>query len=147
MECIWKCCPLISVCLYAHQIVKRFYKQVCFLVELRRWSQLDDWQPSRWPQHAYMWLWRSARQLVNSFAVSYAPHSPRDRQTIESIASKIVKFMGQTLGPPGSCWPQMGPMLALWTLLSGISCHSGCLEITTYIAVVRLYVLLVSTPT
>ena len=30
-----------------------------------------------------------------------------------------VRFMGQTWGPPGSCRPQMGPMLAPWTLLSG----------------------------
>ena len=27
--------------------------------------------------------------------------------------------MGPTWGPPGSCRPQMGPMLALWALLSG----------------------------
>ena len=27
--------------------------------------------------------------------------------------------MGPTWGPPGSCQPQMGPMLAPWTLLSG----------------------------
>ena len=26
--------------------------------------------------------------------------------------------MGPTWGPSGSCWPQMGPMLAPWTLLS-----------------------------
>ena len=25
-----------------------------------------------------------------------------------------------TWGPPGSCWPQMGPMLAPWTLLSRV---------------------------
>ena len=29
------------------------------------------------------------------------------------------KFMGSTWGPPGSCRPQMDPMLAPWTLLSG----------------------------
>ena len=34
--------------------------------------------------------------------------------------SQITKFMGPTWGPPGSCRPQMGPMLALWTLLSWI---------------------------
>ena len=34
--------------------------------------------------------------------------------------SQIAKFMGPTWGPPGSCRPQMGPMLAPWTLLSGI---------------------------
>ena len=34
--------------------------------------------------------------------------------------SQIAKFMGPTWGPPGSCRPQMGPMLAPWTLLSGL---------------------------
>ena len=34
--------------------------------------------------------------------------------------SQIVKFMGPTWGPSGSCRPQMGPMLAPWTLLSGL---------------------------
>ena len=32
--------------------------------------------------------------------------------------SLIARFMGPTWRPPGSCWPQMGPMLAPWTLLS-----------------------------
>ena len=31
----------------------------------------------------------------------------------------IAKFMGPTWGPPGSCRPQMGPILAPWTVLSG----------------------------
>ena len=31
----------------------------------------------------------------------------------------IAKLMRQTWGPSGSCRSQMGPMLALWTLLSG----------------------------
>ena len=29
--------------------------------------------------------------------------------------TQIAKFMGPTWGPPGSCRPQMGPMLAPWT--------------------------------
>ena len=33
--------------------------------------------------------------------------------------TQIAKFTGQTWGPPGSCRPQMGPILAPWTLLSG----------------------------
>ena len=33
--------------------------------------------------------------------------------------SQIAKFMGTTWGPPGPCRPQMSPMLAPWTLLSG----------------------------
>ena len=35
--------------------------------------------------------------------------------------SQIARFMGPIWGPPGSCRPQMGPMLAPWTLLSGMS--------------------------
>ena len=35
------------------------------------------------------------------------------------IRPQLARFMGPTWGPPGSCRPQMGPMLAPWTLLSG----------------------------
>ena len=41
------------------------------------------------------------------------------RQFCFWICPQIAKFIGPTWGPPGSCWPQMGPMLAPWTLLSG----------------------------
>ena len=34
-------------------------------------------------------------------------------------ATQIARLMGPTWGPPGSCRPQRGPMLAPWTLLSG----------------------------
>ena len=39
-----------------------------------------------------------------------------------SISStfEAARFMGPTWGPPGTCWPQVGPMLAPWTLLSRI---------------------------
>ena len=37
----------------------------------------------------------------------------------KDIIAQVAKFMGPTWGPPGSCRPQMGPMLARWTLLSG----------------------------
>ena len=36
-----------------------------------------------------------------------------------AILLKLTQFMGTTWVPPGSCRPQMGPMLAPWTLLSG----------------------------
>ena len=35
------------------------------------------------------------------------------------ITPKIATFMGPTWGPPGSCRPQMGPILTPWTLLWG----------------------------
>ena len=38
---------------------------------------------------------------------------------VSPLVPQIAKFMGPIWGPPGSCRPQMGPMLALWTLLSG----------------------------
>ena len=41
--------------------------------------------------------------------------------------SQMARFMGPTWGPPGSCRPEMGPMFAPWTLLSGLfvtlQCH------------------------
>ena len=39
------------------------------------------------------------------------------------LQSQIAKFMGPTWGPHGSCRPQIGPMLAPWTLLSGLWTH------------------------
>ena len=41
------------------------------------------------------------------------------------MLSQIARFMGPTWGPPGSCRPQVGPMLALWTLLSGVIINSA----------------------
>ena len=35
------------------------------------------------------------------------------------MCTQIAQFMGPTWGPSGSCRPQVGPMLAPWTLLSG----------------------------
>ena len=42
-----------------------------------------------------------------------------DVTDIPQAIPQIAKFMGPTWGPSGSCRPQMGPMLAPWTLLSG----------------------------
>ena len=43
-------------------------------------------------------------------------------QRANEVTSQIARFMRPTWGPPGSCWPQMCPMLAPWTLLSGVVC-------------------------
>ena len=54
------------------------------------------------------------------------PDRTEDELTISNHpfydTSQIAKFMWPTWGPPGSCRPQMGPMLVPWTLLSGIIC-------------------------
>ena len=44
---------------------------------------------------------------------------------------RIAKFMGPTWGPPGSCRPQMGPMLAPWSLLSGTFPRRGICTFST----------------
>ena len=41
------------------------------------------------------------------------------------VYSQLTKFMRPTWGPPGSCRSQMGPMLAPWTLLSGLALVDG----------------------
>ena len=43
-----------------------------------------------------------------------------------STTTHIAKFMGPTWGPPESCHPQMDPMLAPWTMLSGHYCCCCC---------------------
>ena len=40
---------------------------------------------------------------------------------IRTAATLIVRFMGPTWGPSGADRTQVGPMLAPWTLLSGLS--------------------------
>ena len=48
---------------------------------------------------------------------------PHQHQWLWSnIEAQIARFMGPTWDPPGSCRPQMGPMLAPWTVLSGSAC-------------------------
>ena len=42
------------------------------------------------------------------------------RGKISVSISQIARFKGPTWDPPGSCRPQVGPMLAPWTLQSGI---------------------------
>ena len=41
-----------------------------------------------------------------------------------SLCTRIARFVGPTWGPPGSCRPQMGPVLVPWTLLSGYRLHA-----------------------
>ena len=49
--------------------------------------------------------------------------SPNNDTLPFPVTSQIAKFMGPTWGPPGSCRPQMGPMLTPRTLLS-VTCFS-----------------------
>ena len=51
-----------------------------------------------------------------------------DQSNVVSEYTQITKFMGPTWDPPGFCRPQMGPMLAPWTLLSGYALGSITLQ-------------------
>ena len=66
-------------------------------------------------------LWASLPNHYK-FSADFKDNSPCFVRRFGRSAMKsphIAKFMGLTWGPPGSCRPQMGPMLAPWTLLSG----------------------------
>ena len=49
------------------------------------------------------------------------------RNSIQTaLQTQIARFVGPSWGPPGSCQPQMGPMLTPWTLLAGKGYHCLC---------------------
>ena len=69
-------------------------------------------------------FWLSSNKLwPSSFSRPCCAHSEL-HSAIWCQFSLIAIFMGPTWGPPGSCRSQVGPMLALWTWLSGL-----CLEV------------------
>ena len=69
-------------------------------------------------------VWRIHRGPVNSphkwpVTRKMFPFDDVIMRTTSHAPSQIAKFMRPTWGPPGSCRPQMGPMLAPWTFLTG----------------------------
>ena len=74
------------------------------------------------------WLKQNINQSLNPWKTPHiSPSEERYRMSFVWILeqnghvipiSQIAKFMGPTWGPLGSCRPQMGPILAPWTLLS-----------------------------
>ena len=56
-------------------------------------------------------------QRAEGHFATYLPIFPYE--LAHGATTQIEKLMEPTWGPPGSCRPQMGPMLAPWTLLSG----------------------------
>ena len=53
--------------------------------------------------------------------------------------SQIATFMGPTWGPPGSCRPQMGPMLDPRTLRSGVSFVRSVSDLRSMVVTAFLY--------
>ena len=67
------------------------------------------------------WCWYKGVHLTSFFDRSLIMGC-RD---VYDKTSQIARFTGPTWGPPGTCRPQMGPMLSPWTLLSGVLPTSG----------------------
>ena len=85
------------------------YLSSLYLLMTKQLLLLGHQQSQHWLQIKHSaWRWLYAKRDVAPF-LPYWSHM-----------SQIPKFMGLTWGPPGSCRPQMGPMLAPWTLLSGV---------------------------
>ena len=55
-----------------------------------------------------------------------------------SVVSPISRFLGPTWGPPGDDRTQVGPVLAPWTLLSGVS----FIPSTLYISLSESYIMI-----
>ena len=58
--------------------------------------------------------------LASKDAVNGHNKENRVRQDSLTVRSLIARFMGPTWGPYGADRTQVGPMLAPWTLLSGM---------------------------
>ena len=72
--------------------------------------------PSLWAKMA------TASSAINTRAFSWMKRCGFIWNALDyRVVSQITRFMGPTWDPPGSCRPQMGPMLAPWTLLLGVS--------------------------
>ena len=57
-------------------------------------------------------------QIIYLFVHHMSLHEPT---IVQNIYTQIVRFIWPTWDPPRSCRPQVGPMSAPWTLLSGYS--------------------------
>ena len=85
--------------------------------------------PSRMNDSVILWFFsyighksqHNTKQNVPSVWDIINSHVVLNEEICNETAQK-AKFMGPTWGPPGSCRPQMDPMLAPWTLLSGCTC-------------------------
>ena len=65
------------------------------------------------------WILVSSDVAIKCHQRVYAKTSTWQNSISENRHTQIAKFLGPSWGPPGSCRPQMGSMLAPWTLLLG----------------------------
>ena len=77
------------------------------------------WSSYLYSSGVFQWNWQSCTLDNISIESRHCFHNASGFHHPDND-SQIAKFMGPTWGPPGSYRPHMGPMLAPWTLLSGL---------------------------
>ena len=77
----------------------------------------------------YIWIF---------FHINFSHRMQVFHEILSVYVSQIANSMGPTRGPHRSCRPQMGPMLAPWTLLSGIP-YCGHIHLRTEHLFLGLY--------
>ena len=71
-------------------------------------------------QRSPFFSWSQSGGSVLMKTCDWSPGSQRNLRNTCLILSQIARFMGPTWGPPGTDRTQVGPMLAPWSLLSGV---------------------------
>ena len=110
-------CRLVDTKPLSEPMMVSFLMHIC--VTWLQWVKTHGiYRDIGWP----LWMTSSSSQIYYRFLYnhfSYKEAYSTFQLSLLSSDVQITKFMGPTWGPPGSCRPQMGPMLAPWTLLSG----------------------------
>ena len=119
---VFSLCTTVPICTLFSQFCKGLQARHlgCMIkvlaTELKRWFHWYGVQPN-WRLAIVEW-YRWLVIIVIFYAVvsigSSDGHSFFLRQ-----ATPVSKVHGANMGPPGACRPQVGPMLAPWSLLSG----------------------------
>ena len=99
---------------------------------LRHWPLCAEVTGDRWiPRINGQWRGKCFHFMTSSWTVLVW-------YSVRTFPTQIARFTWPTWGPPGSCRPQLGPMLAPWTLLSGhylseklisVSLESSCYNV------------------
>ena len=93
---------------------------IFYVYDLSFWTtDLDFLYLCFWPLPAPWML--QLKDLISEYWIKHVTMEFLVSKLYSHLGSQIAKFMGPIWGPPGSCRPQMGSILAPWTLLSGNS--------------------------
>ena len=92
-----------------------------------------------WKRYALLTRWCPSRRVRNVDLLAGDILAPQWRHCQGvfwlhqcALTTLIARFMGPTWGPPGADRTQVGPMLAPWTLLSGMCHHYQALSIRNW---------------